>query len=375
MSQAFKDYFDADAAREIAKRIRAVYPDFKSRTFVRRATKGLDKLEMMARVGLFADALKDTLPDSIPESLAVLVASLPPAFPLETGPRADEGAISSGFVLWPYGEFIRRYATEHFEEAMDAMVELTQRFTAEFAVRPFVREMPEKVIERFMTLKDHPSEHVRRWCSEGLRPRLPWGEKLAAISADPAPILPVLEALKDDSSLYVRRSVANTLGDIAKDHPTLAIKIAKRWKKGASADRLWVVRHSLRALVKAGDTGALAVYGFAAPRNLDVKLEVSPKRIRSGESVELRLHLHNRSKKSVALLVDFRIHYMNKSKSPSPKVFKWKELELGAGETLELTKKRAIKPATIRPLFSGHHAVDVQINGKVFGDAGFRLSA
>ena len=103
-------------------------------------------------------------------------------------------------------------------------------------------------------------------------------------------------------------------------------------------------------------------------------LEISPKRVSPGESVELKLRLTNRSKKRVALLVDFRIHFVNKSKSPSAKVFKWKELELAAGESIELTKKRPIKAATTRPIFAGHHAVDVQINGVVFGDAGFRLS-
>lgn len=373
MSQPFKDYFDKGAAREIAERIHAVYPEFKKRTFVGRASKGLDELEMMGRVGLFADTLRDTLPPPIPEALRVLVASLPEPFPFEAVPR-EEGALSSGFVLWPYGEYIRRYATEHFDEAMDAMEALTQRFTSEFAVRPFVSADPARVVACFMKLVDHPSEHVRRWCSEGLRPRLPWGEKLADICADPSPILPVLEALKDDPSLYVRRSVANTLGDVSKDHPELAVDTAKRWKEGASTERMWVVRHSLRTLVKAGHPGALEVYGFARPRKLDVDLRVSPTRIRAGESVELSLTLTNRAKKSAALLVDFRIHYMNKSKDPSPKVFKWKELELAAGESIQLTKKRVIKAATIRPIFSGHHAVDVQINGKVFGETGFRLS-
>ncbi|MFK8001613.1 MAG: DNA alkylation repair protein [Polyangiales bacterium] len=373
MSQPFKDYFNPAAAREIAERIHAVHPDFKKRTFVRRASKGLDELEMMGRVGLFADTLRDTLPQAIPEALGVLVASLPEPFPFEAVPR-EEGALSSGFVLWPYGEYVRRYATEHFDEAMVAMEALTQRFTSEFAVRPFVSAEPVRVVECFMSLTDHPSEHVRRWCSEGLRPRLPWGEKLAHLCADPSPILPVLEALKDDPSLYVRRSVANTLGDISKDHPELAVKTAKRWKKGASPERQWVVRHSLRTLVKAGHPGALEVYGFAAPRSLDVDVSVSPKKIRAGESVELSLALTNRGKKNVALLVDFRIHYMNKSKDPKPKVFKWKELELAPGETIHLKKKRVIKAATIRPIFSGRHAVDVQINGKVFGDAGFHLS-
>jgi 3-methyladenine DNA glycosylase AlkC len=60
---------------------------------------------------------------------------------------------------------------------------------------------------------------VRRLVSEGSRPRLPWGLQLKALVADPSPTLPLLRALQDDPSEYVRRSVANHLNDIAKDHP------------------------------------------------------------------------------------------------------------------------------------------------------------
>ncbi len=62
---------------------------------------------------------------------------------------------------------------------------------------------------------------MRRLVSEGTRPRLPWAPRLRAFQKDPRPVLELLELLKDDPELYVRRSVANNLNDIGKDHPAL----------------------------------------------------------------------------------------------------------------------------------------------------------
>ena len=148
---------------------------------------------------------------------------------------------------------------------MTAMIELTQRFSSEYAVRPFVERYPEATFKRLLALTDDPSPHVRRWCSEGTRPRLPWGAKLHHLVADPSPIWPILEALKDDDELYVRRSVANNLNDIGKDHAALVVERCQAWLEDGNAQRDWTVKHGLRSLVKDGDPGALAVMGYGPP--------------------------------------------------------------------------------------------------------------
>jgi 3-methyladenine DNA glycosylase AlkC len=96
---------------------------------------------------------------------------------------------------------------------------------------------------------------VRRLVSEGTRPRLPWAPRLRAFMRDPRPVLELLEWLKDDPSLYVRRSVANNLNDIGKDHPDLLFATAERWMKDANENRHWIIRHALRSAVKRGDPG------------------------------------------------------------------------------------------------------------------------
>ena len=147
---------------------------------------------------------------------------------------------------------------------MKAQYELTRRFSAEFSMRPFLIQWPERTLARLMEWTRDADPHVRRLCSEGARPRLPWAMRIPAFVADPTPVLPILEALKDDVDLYVRRSVANHIGDIAKDHPALAFEICERWLTGASAERKWMIRHAMRHPAKKGVKVALRLRKLAA---------------------------------------------------------------------------------------------------------------
>jgi 3-methyladenine DNA glycosylase AlkC len=82
------------------------------------------------------------------------------------------------------------------------------------------------------------------------RPRLPWAPRLRAFAADPSPVVALLERLRDDESLYVRRSVANNLNDIGKDHPSRLVGIAAAWMDGATPERRALISHALRTAVK-----------------------------------------------------------------------------------------------------------------------------
>ena len=93
------------------------------------------------------------------------------------------------------------------------------------------------------------------------------------------PVLALLELLKDDPALYVRRSVANNLNDIGKDHPPVLMQTAQRWMRGATPERAWVVRHALRWAVKQGDPAALKVLGFGKKAQVEIhEAEISPRR-------------------------------------------------------------------------------------------------
>jgi 3-methyladenine DNA glycosylase AlkC len=247
---------------------------------------------------------------------------------------------------------------------MQAQYELTQRFTAEFSIRPYLEKHRDATLARLKFWASDPSVHVRRLVSEGTRPRLPWAQHLREFQNDPRPVLELLELLKDDPELYVRRSVANSLNDIGKDHPDLLVETAQRWMHGASEERRWLVRHALRSAIKRGEMGALAVLGFADQAKVNItRVDIAPQHVRLGESVGIAFEITNAAPHSQQLLIDFRIHFIKANGKTSPKVFKLRNLKLAAAETIALGKTVSLKAMTTRRHYSGTHRVEVLLNG------------
>ncbi|MEO1338007.1 MAG: DNA alkylation repair protein [Myxococcota bacterium] len=364
--KAFKDYFDRAAAKALAAQVHAVEPGFDRAKFVRQVTRGLEDKSFSERVQQFSDGLRALLPTSVPRALGRLVDSLPEPLP-------DCEAVTDGWLQWPIGQFIADHGLEHFEPSMEAMIALTQRFSSEFAVRPFVEQRPKETFARLRTLTDHDSPHVRRWCSEGVRPRLPWGKVLRALVEDPRPICPILDALKDDPERYVVRSVANNINDIAKDHPEAAVARCKRWGLGRGERRRWLINHALRSRIKAGDPAALEIVGFGAVEKLTAKLQIVPAAVHIGDSVEMTLTLRSGASKAQPVMIDYAVHYVRSRGTTSGKVFKWTRATLEPSERTVLTKKHAMRPTTVRTLFPGTHRVVVQANGHPVAESSFEL--
>jgi 3-methyladenine DNA glycosylase AlkC len=248
-----KDLLDAPAITCLAHNISVVYPDFDKRSFVRSSNKNIKPLGIMQRGHHIAAALREHLPSDYPKALAILLRSLTPE-------NIETESLGLGvFFYLPHTFFVSNYGLDYFAESMAAQHEITRRFTAEFSIRPFLIHHQDRTIKQLMKWTHDPSPHVRRLCSEGSRPRLPWAMRIPAFVNDPQPTLPILERLKDDSELYVRRSVANHIGDIAKDHPDLAFDICEKWLKGADHNRKWVIRHALRHPAKKENERALRI--------------------------------------------------------------------------------------------------------------------
>jgi 3-methyladenine DNA glycosylase AlkC len=367
--KAFKDWFDADAAHRLGAQMQAVWPEFPLKRFEKRATRGLEALEFHGRVHQFAGALAEVLPANISEALEILRRSLPPLKP-------DNEPMNDGWLQWPVGHFIAENGLDHFEESFQAMIELTQRFSSEFAVRPFVEHQPRPAFAALRKLTRHPSPHVRRWCSEGVRPRLPWGNRLQALVTDPSPIWPILEALKDDPSLYVRKSLANCLNDIAKDHPEQVLDRCEAWQKDAGAERQWIIRHALRSLIKAGHPRALALIGYGNAPSVQAVPILNPKRCCIGETVELEAVLSNPGRTPQKLLLDIVLEFPGKNGALREKVFKWTTLTLQPGEERRLRKTLPFfRPTSVRTLYPGDHSVQLQVNGIRHGREVLRLAA
>jgi 3-methyladenine DNA glycosylase AlkC len=271
------------------------------------------------------------------------------------------------------GELVARRGQTQPERALATLHALTQRFTAEFAIRPFIVQHPALVFGTLQRWVADPSPHVRRLVSEGSRPRLPWGQRLHSLVADPSPTLPLLRALQDDASEYVRRSVANHLNDIAKDHPALVAAWLDEHLPGAPAPRRALLRHASRSLVKQGHAPTLQAWGLGLGFEGQAQLRVSPARAVLGAAVQLTLTLRSQAAQSQALVVDYAVHHVKADGRLSPKVFKGWKLTLAPGETATLLKQHSLKPVTTRRYHPGRHGLTVQINGQTVAESHFTL--
>jgi 3-methyladenine DNA glycosylase AlkC len=260
-----KTLLDRAAIDCLIHNLRLVTPDFDAAGFRRTALRGLEPLAILQRGQHLAAALRTHLPARFEAAVDILLRSLTP--PLTQ--TVDLGL--AVFFYLPHVCFVGTYGLDAahndgrdpFEASMRAQYEITRRFSAEFSIRPFLIRWPERTLARLQEWTTDSDPHVRRLCSEGTRPRLPWAPRIPNFVRDPRPVLPILEALKDDPDLYVRRSVANHIGDIAKDHPALAFELCRSWIKDASAERRWLIRHAVRHPAKQGVKAALQLRKLA----------------------------------------------------------------------------------------------------------------
>jgi 3-methyladenine DNA glycosylase AlkC len=373
--EPFKNLINAELVRMAAAHLRRTAPGFDAKRFIALASEGLDALEMKARAMQIAGALEATLPADFSAAAAALEAALAPPADHERLSELRMGdAGLSGWVLWPVGEFVVRRGMAEPERALGLLGELTQRFSAEFAIRPFIVAHPELSFATLARWAQHPNLHVRRLVSEGSRPRLPWGLQLKTLIADPTPTLPLLRALQDDSSEYVRRSVANHLNDIAKDHPELVAAWLEEHLPEATATRRALLRHASRTLIKKGHGRVLTAWGLGAPLRGTATLQLAPARVKLGGELTLTLDLRTSAKKPQRLAIDYTVHHVKADGSTSPKVFKGWTLELPPGGEATLSKRHSLRPVTTRRYHAGEHALDITINGRVVAQANFHLS-
>ncbi|MDP2126079.1 MAG: DNA alkylation repair protein [Pseudohongiella sp.] len=379
MAEPLKNLYGPEIPRRIADMISAAHPAFAHNKFLEFVMPTYESLELMPRGWHMADGLRHALPDDYEKAVDILLTSLPTAkaHVAEISATADrEGNTLAPFLFMPHTFFVARYGLNHFDTSMRAQYELTQRFTAEFSIRPFLQQHTQATLKKLESWVDDPSEHVRRLISEGTRPRLPWASRLPEFQKDPGPVLSLLEALKDDPSLYVRRSVANNLNDIGKDNPAIMLDTAERWMTQASAERAWIVKHALRVAVKNAEPRALALMGFGNKALIEVSdRRISPEDVREGDAVTLSCTLHSTAKKSQTLLIDFVVHYVKANTSTRPKVFKLTSCNLAAGDSVFLSKKLSLAPMTTRQHYAGEHKVALLINGQEFELGSFKLNA
>jgi len=359
---ALKDWFDETRFRTIAGQLGSLHPRFDTKRFLRLSLAGLDELSLLQRLRRMSASTRESLPLDYRDSLEVLFGLAP--------------QIDHRFVTVFLPDFVGLYGHGHgdFDASMKALKFFTPFGSSEFAIREFLKRDLRRTLAVMHEWSHDPDEHVRRLASEGCRPRLPWSFRLVELVADPAPALPILENLKADPSLYVRKSVANHLNDIARDHPDKALSVLQSWDRD-HPHTAWITKRALRTLIKEGHAGALTLLGACGPPKVRVEsFSTSPERIVLGEAIQLSLRLTSTAPTTRRLLIDYVVHYVKKSGGTSEKVFKWKELDLAPGETVALEKRQVIRDFTTRRHYPGRHRVEVQVNGARLVEGEFGLA-
>ncbi|MEM9102382.1 MAG: DNA alkylation repair protein [Pseudomonadota bacterium] len=370
MPEAFKEKFNIPLVKEMAQHIHRVWPDFNKKAFIKKSVNQLESLELKDRYIHIANVLHEYLPKDFKEAVAILLQSLAPYN--QQGPDDTKKGIT-GWGTLPLNHYVGQNGLDDFTKSMAFLKESTSRFSAEFDIRFFLIHQQQRTVKLLTKWARDKNYHVRRLVSEGTRPRLPWGIQLQSFIEDPAPILPLLEALKDDQEEYVRRSVANNLNDIAKDHPDLVAKIAKAWLVDADANRKKLVRHACRTLIKQGHKKTLTALGYTKPKISIEAWQILNSKVKFGNALVFELTIKSTSTKTQNLIIDYAIHHRKANGSTSPKIFKWKVISLKAKDTLQASKKHAIKKITTRVYYNGAHAIELFVNGDSIGKKAFEL--
>lgn len=316
------------------------------------------ELELLDRMRKVTDELRRVLPDDYPIALSVL-RTIAPGF--------------KGFDSLVFADFVGRYGIEYLEASIPALQEFTEICSSEFAVRPFIQRYPKQMFKQLKVWARSGNVHHRRLASEGCRPRLPWSFALKDLKKDPTPILPILELLKQDPEDYVRRSVANNLNDISKDHPDKVIDLVSRWQ-GISKETDWIIKHACRTLLKQGRADVLELFGFTSPESVTAStLRISPTKIRIGESVSFSVNLETKRRALGKLRVEYLVHFIKSNGEPSPKVFQVFEKEI-AGRAHAIEKQHSFKNLSTRKHYAGSHRIQIRVNGVVMADSSLMLT-
>ncbi|NML23819.1 DNA alkylation repair protein [Pseudoflavitalea sp. G-6-1-2] len=360
-----KDVYSKEFYQRFAKIISPVVPGFDEKQFMRQVLpKNFVSMEWKERMIHTADTLATFLPESFSKAAPMLLKIQKALV------DAGEETRSFPYIFLP--EMVSRAGLEHFDLSVKTMESLTQLISAEFAVRPFLLKYEGAMIKEMMAWSTHRNAAVRRLASEGSRPRLPWGLAIPFLKKDPAPILPILENLKQDPNEIVRRSVANNLNDISKDNPAVVLKIAAQWK-GISAETDAIIKHGSRTLLKQGHTDILSHYGLRSAHFEVTGLKVTTPVVKMGDHLSFVFDITNKDNRKQTVRLEYGIHYLKANGTLSRKVFKISEKEMAAKAVLQVQRKQSFKLITTRVFYPGKHELSIIVNGVEMARSSFLL--
>lgn len=361
MAKKLKDmFFISSSIKKFGNTIKKFYPEFKKDKFVRLVLNDeWESKELKERMHHTTICLHEFLPKNYKKALKILIEAAP---------------LVKDFESMVLPDYVELYGMDDWDLSLPALGHFTKYSSSEFAIRPFLTKDSERAMKYMYKYAEDDNNNVRRFASEGCRPRLPWAMALPNFKKNPSPIIPVLEKLKNDESEFVRRSVANNLNDISKDHTDLMLEICERWY-GQSEKTDWIIKHACRGLLKSGNKRALLLFGYSNPSKMKVdKLKLDKKTVKIGDKLRYTFQLNIAEKKVSKVRLEYAIDYMKANGKQSRKIFKITENSYKPG-THSFSKKHSFADMTTRKHYEGKHGITIIVNGDEKGKASFNVKS
>lgn len=345
----------------LAMLIQKGYPDFQASDFLKESTSIFPELELKERMYRVRDMLKKYILEEYETSVKILHAA-----------TKEETELLFIFMVLP--DYIENYgcSAEYLDFSLKYLCEFTKIGSSEFAIRDFLNKFPEETYRVMLDCAQSDNYHVRRFASEGLRPKLPWAK---AIDFDYKKWSEPLDYLFYDSQRYVTRSVANHLNDISKIDPDFVVQILKKWKdsrKQNEKEMNYIISHALRTAVKRWHPWTLEFLWYHCSPQIEIwELKLKNTHIALGESLEFSFSISALQDEN--LMMDYKIWYQSATGRKSEKVFKIKKTKLKKGETIQIEKKHPFKKMTTKKLYTGEHTLQLQINGTLYQKVTFYI--
>lgn len=355
MAEAFKDIYTEQFLKDFSDKINSVYENFQGEEFVAAVLADTwEDLALRGRMLRIVDVLGRLLPPDYEDALGIL-------FKLVNH--------CEGFPYLFFPDFVAAFGLkeEYWDISMSALECFTKHSSSEFAIRPFILKDAERAMGYMLKWSASSNEHVRRLSSEGCRPRLPWSMDLPVFKKDPTMVLNVLENLKADSSLYVRKSVANNLNDIAKDHPDVVLAVASKWI-GKNPETDWILRHGCRTLIRKAVPEVLALFGYAdtsesEPLIVNATLNVTPDQLSIGDTCLFNYSLDMNRENPVHIRLEYGIDFVKSRGKTSRKIFLLSDKTVPGNSHLSGSHNHSFANLTTRKHYPGLHNIALLING------------
>ena len=376
--EPFKNMWNEQFFHVYTNALKCIIDDFDEHQFLSQIKDAeWDNKELLQRARHLTTILKNFLPADYQKAVAKILGLINLLKKTKYWENIVQSSLEGKYGLsleyWFLGDYVEQYGLNDYETSVKAIEEITQFTSCEGAVRPFIIKYPNEMMEQMLIWSKHENPWVRRLSSEGCRPRLPWTMALPTLKANPAPIIPILENLKNDTSEFVRKSVANNLNDISKDNPEIVIDLIKKWQ-GKSKNTDWIIKHGCRTLLKQGYTGVMDLFGFDAAKNILIEdFRVLTPEVIIGKSLEITFKLLNNNATKTKIRLEYGIYYQKANGTLSKKVHKISEKEYAANSLTPITRKHSFRLVTTRVFHPGLHQVSIIINGNELEKLDFEL--